>query len=304
VRSDESLTTRNQNFSYIQDDIRWFDENYLKEVYCVIDLASLSNDPAGEIDPSKTTEINYKGRVRVAKLCKSQGVKKYFLASTCSVYGFNENISSETSPTNPLTTYAKASAMAENEILPSGDADFCCTAFRFATIYGLSKRMRFDLVVNTMTLSFFQNKTIIVNGEGNQKRPLIDVRDASQAYFLGINTDSELINGQIFNVGSNAQNYKMIDLAREIGDATKVDYEIISKGDSDFRSYHIDFSKIKNTLSFTPQYTPPTSALEVLDALKNSSVDCGIKTRTVDWYLHLLKNKNMNKQILLNDKLF
>jgi len=299
-----SQFTSNPYFSYIQDDIRWFDKNYLKDVDCVIDLASISNDPAGELDPTKTTEINFKGRERVAKLSKTMGVKKYFLASTCSIYGFNKNICDEDSKINPLTTYAKASAMAENEILCTGDDDFCCTAFRFATIYGLSKRMRFDLVVNTMTLSLFQNKTIIVNGGGTQKRPLVDVRDAAEAYILGINADTNVINGKIFNVGSNEQNYTMIDLAKEVGSTTGIDFEIISKGDPDFRSYDVDFSKIKNTFSFIPKFSPFTSALEVFNALKNNIVSYDLKTKTVDWYKFLIKKENIDKRILIDNKIF
>jgi nucleoside-diphosphate-sugar epimerase len=284
----------NQNFSYVKDDIRTFDKKILKDVYCVFDLASLSNDPAGELDQSKTLEINHKGRVRVAQLCKNMGVKRYFLASTCSIYGFNENICDETSTINPLTTYAKASSMAEKEILGLADDKFCTTAFRFATIYGISKRMRFDLVVNTMTLSLFENQKIIVNGGGNQERPLVDVRDTCQAYLLGINADEHLVNGQIFNVGSNEQNYKIVDLANEIGKALNLDYQIISKGDPDYRSYRIDFSKIKNGLSFRPNYTPAKSAIEIFAGLKDGSLDHGIKTKTVDWYLHMLNNDSMS----------
>lgn len=285
----------NPNFSYVKDDIRRFDRSILKNVYSVLDLASLSNDPAGELDQSHTLEINYKGRVRVAQLCKDMDVRKYFLASTCSIYGFNENVCNETSTINPLTTYARASSMAEKEILDLANDKFSTTVFRFATIYGISKRMRFDLVVNTMTLSLFQNKTITVNGGGNQGRPLVDVRDAADAYLLGIRADDELINAQIINVGSNEQNYKMIDLAKEIGNSIGMDYEIISKGNPDFRSYKIDFSKIKKSLSFTSRYSPSQSAKEIFSALKTGILDFGIKTRTVDWYLHLLQNQNIGK---------
>ncbi len=281
----------NPNFHYVKDDIRWFDKNILKGVYCVLDLASLSNDPAGELDQSKTLEINHKGRVQVAETCKDMNVEKYFLASTCSIYGFNENVCDETSTINPLTTYAKASSMAEKEILDLADDKFCTTAFRFATMYGLSQRMRFDLVVNTMTLSLFQNQQITVNGGGNQERPLIGVRDVCQAYLLGINADNSLINGQIFNVGSNEQNYKIIDLANEIGKSLNLNYQIMSKGNPDYRSYRIDFSKIKKVLSFQTNCIPTKSAVEIFTALKNG-LDYGMKTKTVDWYLHLLNNND------------
>jgi len=289
-----SHLTKFKNFSYIKDDIRWFDQNILKDVYCVLDLASLSNDTTGELNPKQTMEINYQGRVRVAKLAKFMGVEKYILASTCSVYGFNEKICNENSPIDPLTTYAKASAQAEKDILDISSDKYACSSFRFATIYGPSKRMRFDLVVNTMTLSLFKNRKITVHGEGIQKRPLIDVRDACKAYLLGIKAEPELLNGQVFNVGSNNQNVQMSDLAKEIGDANKIDYKIESKGSTDFRSYHVDFSKIKKTFSFIPDYTPSISSMEIFNLLKNNSIDSGPKTITIDWYTHLIKNQKIS----------
>lgn len=291
---------QNSNFSYVKDDIRWFDPNLLKNVFCVIDLASLSNDPSGELDSAKTMEINYAGRVRVAKLAKSMGVERYFLASTCSAYGFNENICNEESKINPLTTYAKASTLAEKEILNLADSKFCTTVFRFATVYGLSKRMRFDLVVNRMTLSLFKNRTISVDGGGKQGRPLVDVRDASQAYVLGIKSDDEIINGQIINVGSNEQNYKMIDLAKEIGDSIGMEYEIATRGDPDFRSYKVDFSKIQKIMKFMPKHTPTTSSREIFNALQMNHITDEIKTKTVEWYSHILKDPALNKDLSIN----
>ena len=125
----------------VKDDIRWFDPEILKGVDAVIDLASLSNDPSGELDPQKTVEINHKGRARVAKLAKKHGVSRYVLASTCSVYGFQEDVLTEKSNPNPLTTYAKANVEAEKDILPLGDKSFAVTALRQATVYGFSNRM-------------------------------------------------------------------------------------------------------------------------------------------------------------------
>jgi nucleoside-diphosphate-sugar epimerase len=294
---------KNPNFSIIKDDIRWFDKKILQDVYCVVDLASISNDPAGELDQEKTMDINYHGRVRVAQLAKSMGVKKYFLASTCSEYGFTDKVCNEKSELNPLTTYAKASAFAEKEILSLNDSKFSTTSFRFATIYGLSSRMRFDLVVNKMVLSLFQDGTIILDGGGNQRRPLIDVRDVCNAYLLGIEADMAVISGQIFNVGSNKQNYKIADLAKEIAKKIAIDHKTISKGNPDFRSYTVDFSKIKKLLSFQPKFDPPTSALEIYSELKSGRLVSDIKTRTVDWYLYLIKNGQNENQVLLNGKL-
>jgi len=165
----------------VQDDIRWFDPDLLKGVDVVIDLASLSNDPSGELKPAKTYDINYLGRLRVAKLSKEYGVKRYILASTCSVYGFHDKILTEEFSTNPLTTYAKAAVNAEKDILPLGDAGFTVVAPRFATVYGLAPRMRFDLAINAMVLRLQKTKKISVMRDGTQWRPFIHVRDVAKA---------------------------------------------------------------------------------------------------------------------------
>src|SRR4030042_1231443 len=153
----EAIENVSDKINLIKDDIRWFNSDILKGVDAVLDLASLSNDPSGELDPQKTLEINYKGRVRVATLSKKYKVGKYVLASTCSVYGFQEGTLNEDSKLNPLTTYAKANMMAEKEVLPLADNSFTVTVLRQATVYGFSHRMRFDLAINGMALGFFQN---------------------------------------------------------------------------------------------------------------------------------------------------
>jgi len=154
----ESLKSisKNPSLTLIQDDTRWFNPKILRNVDVVLDLAALSNDPSGELDPKKTMEINYKGRARVAKLSKKMGVKRYVLASSCSIYGFRDGLLDEKSPINPLTTYAKANRLAEINAKKLADYKFTTTMLRFATVYGLSNRMRFDLAVNGMVLGFYK----------------------------------------------------------------------------------------------------------------------------------------------------
>jgi Nucleoside-diphosphate-sugar epimerases len=139
---------KNSQVEIIEEDIRFFDPEILKDVDVVIDLAALSNDPAGELDPVKTWSINYLGRFRVATLAKFMGVKRYILPSSCSVYGFREDVVSETSLVKPLTTYAKANYKAEVDIKRLADKHYCVVILRFATVYGYSPRMRFDLAIN------------------------------------------------------------------------------------------------------------------------------------------------------------
>ena len=201
--------SKNPRLKIIQDDTRWFDKKILKNVDVVMDLAALSNDPSGELEPKKTMDINFKGRARVAKLSKEQGVKQYILASSCSIYGFRDGILNEKSPINPLTTYAKANRKAEINAMKLSDEKFTTTMLRFATVFGLSPRMRFDLAVNGMVLGFFKNQQIPIMRDGKQWRPFIHVKDVAEAYVAIIKAPKHKINGEIFNVGSDSLNYQI-----------------------------------------------------------------------------------------------
>ncbi len=292
----------NPNLELTKDDIRWFNPEILNGVDAVADLASLSNDPSGELDPSKTFDINYLGRVRVAKLSKEYGVKRYILASSCSVYGFQEDsVLDEKSPTTPLTTYAKSNLMAEKDVLTLSDSDFCVTILRQATVYGLSRRMRFDLAINGMVLGLFKNREIPVMRDGNQWRPFVHVKDTSKAFVTVMESPEEKVNGEIFNVGSNEQNYQIRPLAEIVGEALPISLKIEWYGSPDKRSYRVNFDKIKKSLGFRPDYTPREGALEVYGALESGKVTDSTKTKTVEWYKRLLGMYATVKNVTLKD---
>lgn len=279
-----------ENLELIEDDIRLFNPDLLSDIDVVIDLASLSNDPSAELDPNLTMNINHEGRSRVARLSKKMGVKKYILASTASIYGFQKEIVSEESDVNPLTTYSKASYLAEQDIIPLNDDNFCSVALRFGTIYGFSNRMRFDLVVNTMTYNLFSNGKIVIDGDGKQSRPLIHVNDVSKAYRQVIDAPEKTVGGQIFNAGSETQNYEISTLASEIISAISGDYQIIHQGTNDHRSYQVSFEKIKKEIDFSPEFTVKDGAQEVFNALKSGVLKHTKKTITLEWYKHLLES--------------
>jgi len=291
------------NFTLVKDDIRWFDPKIMDGVDVIVDLAALSNDPSGELDPSKTYDINYLGRIRVARLGKEYNVVRYIFASTCSVYGFQKEIVNENSNLNPLTTYAKSAALAEKDLLPLSNHKFSVTILRFATVYGLSYRMRFDLVVNAMVLSLFRRGKIMVGGDGMQKRPLVHVKDVCRAILRVIDADKDLVNGQIFNVGSNDQNFRILDLAHMIGKAIGEPYEIEFYGDPDRRSYEVDFSKIGNVLNYRTKFTVEDAAREIYDALRDGRVTDEPTTITVKWYKYLLKIHRLLKDIEKNGRI-
>jgi len=292
---------QNPNFELIKDDVRWFNPKILKDVDAVIDMASLSNDPSGELDPSKTYDINYLGRVRVTKLSKEYGVKRYVLASTCSVYGCQEAVLDENSPTKPLTTYAKSNVLAERDVLSLADDKFTVTVLRQATVYGLSPRMRFDLAINGMVLGIVKNRKIPVMRDGTQWRPFVHVKDTSRAFITVIESPEEKVNRQIFNVGSNDQNLQILPLAKLIGEAVALPFKIEWYGSPDKRSYNVKFDKIRKTLGFTPKHTPEEGAKEVYEALESGKLTESIKTKTVEWYKYLLETHELMKEVVMRD---
>jgi nucleoside-diphosphate-sugar epimerase len=209
----------------------------------VVDLAAISNDPAGELDPELTLSINYRARARNAKLAAERGVPRYVFASSCSVYGRKDGVVDESAKPNRLTTYAKANLLAEQEVLPLASPSFSPAALRFATVYGPSRRMRFDLVVNAMTLTAYTEGRIYVEGDGMQMRPLVHVADVARAVVFMLEQPPDSVSGQVFNVGSDDQNHRIIDVAKAVQEVAGGD--IVFRCEVDRRSYAVSFAKIK-----------------------------------------------------------
>lgn len=289
----------NANLEKIRVDSRNITLAHLEGVHALLDLAAISNDPAGELDTVKTFDINYRARRRLQELASEAGVKRYVLASSCSVYGFQEGVLDEESQVNPLTTYAEANIKAENsalQLLESG-TDMCITLFRQATMYGLSPRMRFDLAINGMTLGMWQNGSIPLLRDGTQWRPMIHIRDTSKAFIAAIEADENKVNGQRFNVGSNDQNYQILQCAELVAKGLNKPFNYEWYGAPDHRSYQVDFSKIKNVLGFSPDWTADKGAAEIAEALESGKVVPDEKTKTVSWYSSLLEWENRLKEI-------
>jgi len=291
-----------RGFELVKDDIRTFSPSLLNGVDVVVDMAALSNDPTGELDPKKTMEINCEARRRVARLAKERGAERYILASSCSVYGFQKGMLDECSPTNPLTTYARANLLAE-ESLSLADGNFTPVVLRQATVYGLSPRMRFDLAINGMVLGFYKHGKIPIQRDGTQWRPFVHVRDTSRAFLMCIEAERDEVSGQIFNVGSNEQNYQIMPLARLIAESIGVPFEYEWYGSADTRSYRVSFDKIKRVLGFEPKFTPREGAREVYTALKEGAVKDELRTITVAWYRHLLEMQRFLREVELEGRL-
>src|SRR5438105_9984866 len=242
----------NPNFEQRKADIRDLRPQDFEGVNTVCDLAALSNDPSADLDPRLTEAINFAGRLHVAKCAREAGVDHYILSSSCSVYGVGEGEAlDETTPARPLTTYAKASLMAEERTKELISDSFSWTAVRNATVFGLSRRMRFDLVINLMTLNAVQKGKIFILGGGRQWRPLIHVRDVAQAFIHIMQAPRDKIHGQLFNVGS--ANYQVLSLAYIVRETLPFRIEVeIAPDDADKRDYKISFEKLRAHLVFVP----------------------------------------------------
>jgi nucleoside-diphosphate-sugar epimerase len=298
---DYLLSLKNENLELIYDDVRWFDGKLLDDVDVVLDLAALSNDPVGELNPEKTFEINHQGRSRVAKLSKEHNVSQYILASSASVYGQQTSIADETVDVNPLTAYSKANRKAEIDALKLNDENFSTTVLRFSSIYGISPRMRFDLAVNSIVLDLFNSGKIIIYGKEN-RRPFLHIKDAIRAYLLVIQSSTSKISGQIFNVGSDQQNYRIYDLAKSVGDSISDNYEFEAKDTPDNRSYFASFEKISKIVGFKSEHTVEEASREIYDALKTKKMIFTEKMITVKWYNHILSNSNLLQKLSINNK--
>ena len=285
----------------IKGDIRTFPPELLEGVDAVIDLAALSNDPAGELEPEKTISINYRGRARVASLAKEKGVKRYILASSCSIYGFQDGVVDETSSVNPLTTYAEANYQAEQSVVPQGSENFIVTGVRQATVYGPSTRMRFDLAINGMTLGLFKTGKIPILRNGTQWRPMVHVQDTCRAFLRILECEAQLVNGEIFNVGSDDQNFQILPLAQRLAKGTDRPFEFEWYGEPDHRSYQVSFRKIHDRLGYSTQFTPEDAAHDIYTSLENGSLVDDPTTRTVDWYQQLLSWHRVLQDIVLDD---
>ncbi|MGH8546450.1 MAG: NAD-dependent epimerase/dehydratase family protein [Gammaproteobacteria bacterium] len=296
----ETLPLEENGLQVIRADIRWLEAGWLQGVDAVIDLAALSNDPAGELEPEKTWDINHRGRVRIAHLAKESKVSRYILPSSCSVYGFQSQMINEESAVNPLTTYAKANLQAEQDVLLLADSHFCVTVLRQATVYGLSPRMRFDLAINGMVWGFFRNRKIPLLRDGSQWRPFVHVKDTVRAMLSVLNAPRDLVNSQIFNVGTDQQNVQIMSLARAISEAIRIPFSYEWYGLPDHRSYRVSFRKIEEVLDFYAKHTISDGAAEVYEALQKGVVKPDDpRTITVQWYKHLLEVQQFLKEVEL-----
>lgn len=217
----------------------------------VVHLAALSNDPVGNLNPQLTYDINLDGSVSLARTAKEAGVRRFVFASSCSMYGAADGdaLLDESAPLRPLTPYAESKVRAEEAIGELTDATFAPVFMRNATVYGVSPRLRLDVVLNNLVAWAHTTGQIRLQSDGSSWRPLVHVRDLAHATLALLEAPIDLVAGEAYNVGSAAQNYRIRDLAEIVHDRLPACEVAFAEGASpDPRSYRVDFSKLANAL--------------------------------------------------------
>lgn len=254
----------------IKKDIREITLSDLKGFDAVVHLAELSNDPLGQNDPALTYEINHDASVRLAKLAKRTGVKRFVYMSSCSVYGIaTEDLVDETSKPNPQTIYAKCKLLVEKDVSKLADKGFSPTFLRSATAFGVSPKQRFDLVVNDLAALAYTTGIIKLSSDGTPWRPFIHVRDIAEAVSLVLEAPKDKIHNQIINLGSNSSNYQMKQVAKIVANVFPGCKIKFGKSNRDTRSYKVSFKKIKRVLpQFECKYDVKKGAEEFREVFK------------------------------------
>jgi nucleoside-diphosphate-sugar epimerase len=239
-------------------DVRDASWSELSGCQAVIHLAGLSNDPLGDYKPALTEDINFRASVRLAQMAKRAGVGRFLFASSCSNYGAaGDHFLTETAAFNPVTPYGVSKVLVEGELKKLADDSFSPVYLRASTAYGLSPRLRFDLVVNNLTAWAFTTGRVYLKSDGSPWRPIVHVEDICRAYLAALDAPRELVHDEAFNVGTTTENYQIRELAEIVHDVVpgcRVEYA--QDAGPDKRCYRVDCDKIARTLrEFKPQWT-------------------------------------------------
>jgi nucleoside-diphosphate-sugar epimerase len=261
-------------------DIREISLNDLEGFDAVIHLAALCNDPLGDLNPELTMEINFRASVRLAKLARDAGVRRFLYASSCSMYGVStDDLVDENAPLHPITAYAKSKVMSEEAISKLANQEFSPTFMRSATAYGLSPRLRGDVVLNNLTCSAFATGRVLITSDGSPWRPIVHVEDIARAFAAALEAPVEKIHNQAFNVGANPENYQVSEIAeivRSVVPHCEVSYA--KGGGPDPRSYRVDFTRIRRAI---PGYDTVWSAVRGVQQLCHAFKSVGLRPEEV-----------------------
>jgi len=259
------------NIVEVNKDIRDMDLSDLRGYDAIIHLAGLSNDPLGDLNPELTYEINYKASVRLAELAKEAGVERFIFSSSCSNYGASgDNWINEESDFNPVTPYGRSKVSVEQDVTKLADADFSPTFLRSGTAYGVSPRLRFDLVLNNLVAWAYTTGLVYLKSDGTPWRPILHIEDMSRAFLAVLHAPRESIHNEAFNVGRSQENYRISELAEIVAETvpgSRIEYA--EGAGPDKRCYRVDSEKIARSLpEFQPQWDARRGAQELYEAYK------------------------------------
>jgi nucleoside-diphosphate-sugar epimerase len=250
----------------------------------ILHLAALSNDPLGDLNPECTYDINYHASVRLARRAKQAGVSRFLYSSSCSLYGAaGEHPVTEESTFNPVTPYGVSKIRVEQDVRQLADAHFSPTFLRNATAYGVSPRLRGDLVVNNLVGFAYTTGQVLLKSDGSPWRPLVHIADIARAFLAVLEAPRELVHNEAFNVGRSEENYQMRDVAEMVQDVVPGSQVTYAEGaEPDRRCYRVDCGKLARTLpAFQPQWTVRRGIEELYTAYKryNLGLDEFLGTR-------------------------
>ena len=268
-----SSVSGNPRLTLIREDFRHIETltRNMAGVGAVVHLGGLVGDPACAIDPELTIDVNVTATKVIGEIAKACGVRRFVFASSCSVYGASREIVEETSRFNPQSLYARSKVASELVLEALNDSDFAVTRLRFATVYGISSRTRFDLVVNLLCAKAVRDGVITVFGP-DQWRPFVHVDDVARAIAMALQAPLDQVGGEAFNVGSDEQNFTLGEVAELIGKQVPDAKVLSDPACADVRNYHVSFAKIRDRLGFTPVWTLERGISQVVRLVRSNEV--------------------------------
>jgi len=300
-----ALDAHGDRLTICRADVRTLRADVFDSVHCVIDLAGISNDPSCELDPKLTRQVNYDATVSNMRAAQQAGVARYILTSSCSVYGRGEGMGlTESSALNPVSLYARCKADAETALLSIREPGFSPTILRLATVFGLSPRMRFDLAINVMTKNAYTRGQITVDGGGKQWRPFVHVADVAETMQFVAEAPLSHVDRQIFNVGHESNNVRILHLAYRVRDAVPGTQIVMAPTDPDLRDYNVRFDKLGELLGGRTFRTIEHGIQEVLHALRTGSIDPDDRRwYTINQYRFLLEVEKTYRELAIDGRM-